>query len=287
MKHALITLHAQTAIHAGIGSTDNVIDLPIQREAHTAYPCVFGSSMKGALRALATEKNSDYTGILFGNAGNLNTGNAGALLVSDARLLLLPIRSLTGNFRWVSCPQILGRFQQDAKRFQSNIDFQLPKVDTGEVLLSDDTKDHLYLEEYRLYRADTAIDTQLIKELAKMLGYDDAEDRLKKYLAIISDDDFAYLVQYTLPVHAHIAIGDNKIVKDGALWYEETLPSDTVLYFGVAASDSRKKDYPQSANELLDAFCALLPRENPWIQIGGNETVGMGWCEAHILRQEV
>ena len=57
MKQAstILGLLAQTSIHAGTGSNTGVVDLPIQREAHTAYPCVFGSSMKGALRTHAEQ----------------------------------------------------------------------------------------------------------------------------------------------------------------------------------------------------------------------------------------
>ena len=39
---------------------------------------------------------------------------AGALSVSDARLLAFPVRSLKGVFAWVSCPAVLTRLQRDA-----------------------------------------------------------------------------------------------------------------------------------------------------------------------------
>ena len=37
----------------------------------------------------------------------------------------------------------------------------------------------------------------------------------------------------------------------------------------------------QILNLLLSQF-----EENPWIQIGGNETVGMGWCGVRAYTQE-
>ena len=55
---AILGLLAQTSIHAGTGSNTGVIDLPIQREGHNGYPCVFGSSMKGALRTRAEAESS-------------------------------------------------------------------------------------------------------------------------------------------------------------------------------------------------------------------------------------
>jgi CRISPR-associated protein Cmr4 len=29
---------------------------------------------------------------------------------------------------------------------------------------------------------------------------------------------------------------------------------------------------------MLDVITHLFPADNAWLQIGGNETVGMGWC---------
>ncbi|MBN2887102.1 MAG: type III-B CRISPR module RAMP protein Cmr4, partial [Chromatiaceae bacterium] len=91
---ALLGLLAETAIHAGAGQNAGVIDLPIQREAHTAWPVVFGSAVKGALRALAEERQAPWLKAVFGPETNNASEHAGALLVGDARLLLLPVRSL-------------------------------------------------------------------------------------------------------------------------------------------------------------------------------------------------
>lgn len=296
MEHAFITLHAQTAIHAGTGATDSVIDLPVQREAHTGYPCIFGSSVKGALRAKADAQNDANTAVLFGSKGsNDNTGgNAGSLLISDARILLLPVRSLTGSFRWVSCPSVLSRFKRDSERFKAGLAFSVPQVAAGHVICHDN-QSTLYLEEYRLQvQQDDGLDA-LIDILATALNYDDSAAMLHKQLAIINDDDFAYLAKYNLPVDAHIAIDSNtKIVTPGALWYEETLPSDSVLYIGIAAAESRQlseKDgerqiQRKTDREVLADFRALFNADNPWLQIGGNETVGMGWCHVQFLANQ-
>lgn len=45
-----IFLIAETAVHPGSGSDLGYIDNPIQREVHTGYPKIEGSSLKGALR---------------------------------------------------------------------------------------------------------------------------------------------------------------------------------------------------------------------------------------------
>jgi len=107
-KNAIIGLWAETSLHAGAGGSVEGIDLPIQREAHSDWPCVFGTSVKGALRAKAEDKlgkdNASIRYVFGPDSGENASEHAGALLVSDARLLLLPVRSLTSHFKWVTCP---------------------------------------------------------------------------------------------------------------------------------------------------------------------------------------
>ena len=160
---AILGLLAQTSIHAGTGSNTGVIDLPIQREAHNHYPCVFGSSMKGALRIRAEQvypAASTNTGkmelhptiaAVFGADMQAETLHAGALMVGDARLVLLPVRSLTSQFKWVTSPYALQRLADDLQRFNTGIGFQLPSIKLGDelALTAEKQADALFLEEYR------------------------------------------------------------------------------------------------------------------------------------------
>jgi CRISPR-associated protein Cmr4 len=73
-------------------------------------------------------------------------------------------------------------------------------------------------------------------------------------------------------------------VKDGALWYEETLPPESLLYVGLAANKARKQDSKlATADDVLSTVTNLF-MDKPWLQIGGNETVGMGWCAVSALK---
>ncbi|HRJ53613.1 MAG TPA: type III-B CRISPR module RAMP protein Cmr4 [Candidatus Thiothrix moscowensis] len=290
--NTILGLLAQTSIHAGTGSNTGVIDLPIQREGHNGYPCIFGSSMKGALRTRAeAESSSESVKAVFGPDTKNASDHAGAIMVSDARLLLLPIRSLTSQFKWVTCPAVLQRFQRDAERFGMKLAFSAPEVANTDALVPQQTKEGaLFLEEYR-FDAKTENMDAIIAAVAKLMR-DDAKAELEKQLVIVSNDMFTHLCQHATPVNAHIAIeSETKTVKGGALWYEETLPPETLLYVGIAASNIRKPDpekrkialpNDESANWVLDAVVGLF-KENPWLQIGGNETVGMGWCAVKAL----
>jgi CRISPR-associated protein Cmr4 len=309
---AILGLLAQTSLHAGAGSQTGIIDLPIQREGHNGWPCIFGSAVKGALRDKAeqqvlaklsgekpqdqkayAEKVQNQSGIMtvFGPPPRQNGDSAGALIVTDARLLLFPVRSLTSQFKWVSCPDALRRYLADCKRLGLGLEvvFEIPEFDNPEddqaiVYGQPESKtEGLFLEEYRFNTVPHDI-SALITSLAKLMRRDDARQALEKQLVIVSNDNFSHLVTHATPVNAHIALDAlTKTTLKGALWYEETLPPETLLYTGLSANASRQENHPKSAAEILDQVLQLF-KTHPYIQLGGNETVGMGWC---IVKQQL
>jgi len=288
-KNALIGLWAETSLHAGAGSSVDGIDLPIQREGHSQWPCVFGSSVKGALRTKAEDKfgkNNDSIAFVFGpdSSSDKASEHAGALLVSDARLLLLPVRSLTSHFKWVTCPAILQRLIRDAQRLGLDISFEVPNTEKETAIIAATEAVDLFLEEYR-FKTETQDLNDLITVLSKLTGID--SEALNNQLVIVHDDQFSYLAKYATPVTPHIAIdNEKKVVKKGALWYEETLPAESALYFALNAHKSRAKDSNMPADAILKCITEGLFAEAPYLQVGGNETLGMGWCKVTVLEQE-
>lgn len=279
---------AQTSIHAGAGQALSVIDLPIQREGHTQFPVIFGSSLKGALRFRASQElDKDKLFSVFGADSQSESTFAGSLMVSDAKLLFLPIRSLNGYFKWVTCPALLRRYAQDCERanlVQSAITTLHFDINQDEVVVTDEKHDTLFLEEFALIvKSDKQLD-EVATSLAKQFGLD--EQALQRQIAIVSDDMFSYLAQNSTPVNAHIALDENKTVKKGALWYEETLPSETVMYSVINSTATRggksTLNAAQVANVLIEE---VLPPRNRYLQVGGNETVGMGWFAVNFSNQ--
>ena len=288
-KNALIGLWAHASIHAGAGSSVDGVDLPIQREGHSAWPCVFGSSVKGALRAKAEDtlgkEGAKSIALVFGPDSNSDNASehAGALLVSDAKLLLLPVRSLTSHFKWVTCPALLQRLVRDAQRLgvKSIQDITLPAIADDIALVTGQNTMDLFLEEYRFETQSHDL-SGLIETINQLTGI--AVTDLEKQLVIVSCDQFNYLARYATPVTPHIAIdNDKKTVKNGHLWYEETLPPETVLYFALSAHRSRAKDTDIKAEQILNSITQDLFGASPYLQLGGNETVGMGWCKVTVV----
>jgi CRISPR-associated protein Cmr4 len=287
--NAILGLLTQTSLHAGAGSSAGAIDLPIQREGHNGWPCVFASAVKGALRTRAGDMEmtlgKEKVLAVFGPETNDASAHSGALAVGDARLLLLPVRSLASQFKWVTCPAALRRLQRDAQRlgvrgldgFEIPV---LPATTTAGHALVPQGEGPLFLEEYR-FDAKAAALEPVIAVLDRLM---DRAEELKNQLAIVGDDMFALLAQSAPPVNAHIALDSTtKTAREGALWYEETLPPETLLYCALSASGSRRSGTQMGAAEVLALVRDNLFREHPWLQLGGNETVGMGWCAVRSL----
>jgi len=291
MANTIMGLLAETAIHAGASTSEGVIDLPIQREAHTGWPVVYGSGVKGSLRTAAEDKDlgEDRISEIFGPDTN-NAGDfAGALAVSDAKLLLFPVRSLTSHFKWVTCPAILKRFAKDCQRMQLGLpEIPIPTVRNNDeaivhTKIDGTSNDRLFLEELSFQQIPQDLNILTIL-LSSTIANDDAKSTLENQLVIVSDDNFAHIAKFATPVAAHIAINnETKIVKQGALWYEETLPPETVLYTCLHAQKSRKQDGNSSADDILGYVKDDLFGQHPYFRLGGNETVGMGWCKAKFI----
>ena len=288
---ALLLLTSETPLHAGAGQSVDGIDLPIQREVHTHWPCVFGSAVKGALRAHAEQRMldkstaiTDLFGPDHGHAQERDTSHAGALLVGDATLLALPVRSLQSSFKWVTCPQALKRFARTAERL--GLELKLPIITQparDKALGQGDAK--LFLEEFRFEQSPDACIGALAQALAPLSGGALDAATLEQRLVVVNDDIFSFLARNATSVQPHIAIDSTtKTVKDGALWFEETLPPETLLYVPLTATASRRKGGDLTAAQVLAQFEQLLPAGKNWLQLGGNETTGMGWCRVGINR---
>ena len=120
----MMWVHAISPIHVGCGFGVGVVDLPILREKATNWPILPGSGLKGVVVARAgasdPDKRENLAQAAFGKPDTRDDkenkdvpANAGALIISDARLVLLPVRSLYGTFAWVTCPLALRRLARD------------------------------------------------------------------------------------------------------------------------------------------------------------------------------
>ncbi len=298
----VLYLYVETPLHAGVGSGLSSIDLPIQRERTTQYPMIQGSGIKGKLRATAEEAkdkdgkrifSDEEIDILFGPSVQSGKGSehAGALIIGDARILLFPVRSLNGVFAYTSSSYVLNRFKRDLER--EGPQNPLPTVPgsvakdsaliTSQSEISITTSDNppklkVVLEEFS-FTAQTNEQTQKIAEWIAQYTLPEIDKnsywagKLQRSLAILPDNDFGDFVLYATEVITRVKLNrTTKTVDTGALWTEEHLPTDTLLYVPVYATESRKNGRTMDATVVLKKIKAL----NGYLQLGGDETVGRG-----------
>ena len=284
----LITLQAITFLHPGTGQTTGVVDLPIQREVHTGYPMFAASGFKGSLRDKAEQhwgKNDKAIETLFGSSvnGDDNNPSAGAFSITDARILAFPVRSLQQVFVWVTCPMVIQRLLRDIEL----IGYETPSIALNDALALLEAsalvteksllQDMLILEDVNFtVSANKTVDA--IVDLLNRL-VDDQAGFDGKRLVVIPNEDFQHLVRYATQVSARIQLNERKTTDGdgGNLWYEETLPPETLMYALALCHDPRRvNEQIKDAGQVAQKLQTLLV--DRFLQIGGNETVGQGWC---------
>lgn len=308
----ILSILVETPLHAGSGSELGLVDLPIQRERHTGFPKIESSTLKGSLRDALEwrmgNKNAEIT-VLFGPDGEeaRNNPRAGAMALSDARLLLFPVRSLIGVWAWVTCPAILQRLLRDLQLMNKNcqelqqliqqvcqIDDEHVVVPGGSVLIirtGQQGEEVVVLEDYR-FKIKKISNSDKLKLLEYLKAFIPNEEpykplqEMEKRLVILSDNSFSHFVEHTTEVIARVALDDDtRTVREGALWYEEYLPQNTLLYSMVFFSDFSDKPNNQvkKAEEMAKFFEEAI-KKLKYIQIGGNLTIGKGFVRLHIFK---
>ena len=284
-KAMMIYLLVETPLHAGSGREVGVVDLPIQRERATQYPLVQASGLKGKLRAEAYAAQLPGLEAVFGPDWDNADEHAGAISPGDAKILLFPVRSLSGVFAWVTSENVLARLRRDVKAAGGDLSWQPPTVPDDHALVTPDNDvtagGKVVLEEYSYTpRQDENVAgiAGWLAENALPVGeeYDYWRKKLARSLVILPENDFRDFTQHGTEIVTRIRIEDEtKTVAKGALWTEENLPADTLLYAAIYANEpTNKQDGINTADDVLKFIKDDLGLER--LQLGGNESVGRG-----------
>jgi CRISPR-associated protein Cmr4 len=284
MKPLLFHVHALSALHAGTGQAVGAVDLPIAREKASNLPYLPGSSLKGVLRDEFTAlKSADIDG-LFGPERILKNEDAfaGALAVNDARLLLLPVRSMAGVMAWATCPFVLRRYTEELRIAGITSPNTLPEMLPGHGAIIQQgcvltIGQKLLLDDLDLDPKPSLIATDWAKHLRKMLFLKDpeAEKHFDSRFLILSDDDFSFLADTSTEVRARIRINDaTGTVDDRALWYEENLPAESILWGMIGVGEDRSAG-KKKADDLRTSFKRAF-NGGRILQLGGKASVGRG-----------
>jgi CRISPR-associated protein Cmr4 len=267
------------------------VDLPVQRERHTQWPVIPGSTLKGILRDSCRRLggNNDELYVAFGPETPEADKHAGALSLTDARILAFPVRSLKGVFAWVTCLAVLERLKRDLslRGKGTAATFDLPPAPAKDKALCQQNGpllvdgNRLVLEEFEFERTGAA--DAVATWVSQRAVVDQAtQQRLKSHLVVLHDDDFTHFVRHATEVVARVGLDyERKTVKLGALFYEEFLPAETLFYSVILVSPSRREGHRKSADEILEYLRGKLEL-TCILQIGGDETIGKGLCAVRL-----
>ncbi|MEI7811090.1 MAG: type III-B CRISPR module RAMP protein Cmr4 [Ignavibacteria bacterium] len=289
---SIMFMHSITSLHVGSGTSVSTVDLPIQREKFTNFPVVAGSGVKGAIREYF-EKSEDkkHVEIIFGPEKD-GSDFAGAVSFSDAKILLFPVKSLKGVFAWVTCPMVIERFNRDMKIVNPAFSaLALPGTDKDSATVGTSSdciiERKVILEDYELALNDK--NNKEVDRIAETIAgyiFKNATaywaDKLKKSLIVLNDDAFKEFVEYSTEIQTRIKIGENGVVENGALFYEENIPAETVFYSVVLASNPHKKDFTEEISDSGRILGVIGKLDGRFIHIGGDTTIGKGLTAVYL-----
>ena len=297
-KSAVLTFYAETPIHMGSGQSVSYVDLPIQRERHTSFPVLWSSGIKGVIRDLASRVWNDKNKVetIFGPEDG-SSDFASCISITDAKILLYPVRSVKGVFAWITCPFVLKRFKEDLNAVGINFkyndqDIKILDVPDDKVFIASDNlkiqgQDKVALEEF-VFEVDESQKTHvenLAKFLNKILPDNPLAESLQNHLAIVSDNVFKDFVNYAVEIRTRIRIDQTKGTVDkerGGLFSEELIPSESVFYSILFFKDSFKPGSNMDAQKVFSEINSLLS-DNSLLQLGGDETTGKGYVRVKVF----
>ncbi|MFP3870630.1 MAG: type III-B CRISPR module RAMP protein Cmr4 [Syntrophobacteria bacterium] len=303
-------IYTETPLHAGTGRGLGAIDLPIQRERITNYPIIQAGSLKGRLRAEGRGRLLENEFVtIFGPETDRASDHAGALSPGDARLLLLPVRSLAGVFAWITSRQVLQRLLRDLTVAKAqNPDYETAYEKLHSALekiieqppepVSDEAErwalvgsqpqviagGDVVLEEFAFVPKSNDGIGQAVEEIGKWLANNALPDApeyaywkgaLPRQLIILPEDDFRDFCLFGVEVATRVALNpDTKTVKEGP-WNEEMLPAETLLYAPLHATPART-EAPDDLKEARQILAKIRSLNLTRTVLGGDETVGRG-----------
>ncbi|SKA23200.1 CRISPR-associated protein, Cmr4 family [Marinactinospora thermotolerans DSM 45154] len=306
MKDLLAFFYTESPLHAGASASEGIIDLPIQREAHTRYPVVYGQSLKGALRQ-AAEEHPDWSDRavveVFGSpVGQGGPTTPGLLSVGDAQLVALPIPTLRRTFAWVTSVVALGRLARKYRAANMAAP-RLPRepaeaLSTGHGWTAEQAFGPLVLH---IGEAD---EQDLLQAWAERIrsdafAHEDAfapfAAKFSQDLVLVHSDAMATLVEEGTEVSVRVQLSYGKSENDDGTqenqkntepkrgtktvqngpFHSEYLPAETILASNLSLRGSRAGAEPDPEHVRL--LTLLLHGSGTTLhQFGGDESLGKG-----------
>jgi CRISPR-associated protein Cmr4 len=294
----LLYLYALSTLHPGVGRGGEYVDLPVQRDEF-GYPVIWGSSLKGSLRSYFTINFKDHVKHCFGAepASDEVSEYPSSVTIHDARLLLLPARSLKGVWLYTTSPHTLSYLElaaeainiiicgEEVKKITAILDavkkLKERAPSTGSVLLSDSrylvNGDKVFINE-NVY---SAMQDNELSTLVRNILPDDFHNLIQG-VALVNNDDMVHILRKSLLIQYRVRLSrERKTVERGALWSEEHIPQRSLFISCIICKPSL---YKESRSDLKSAKGVYNFIKNAhFINLGGKESIGHGLVKLRWL----
>lgn len=281
----VLGLYTETPLHCGAEGGTGYVDLPVQRERHTMYPVIPGSTIKGILRDELSGLGPEKITAIFGKE---DASKPGSVSFGDGILVAFPVRSSGAPFHWVTCPFVLERVFRHL-----GVAYEIKAPGEGRAFAKGDREEDVLLEELRLKKGpepmffgyDNSPLGRLLALLPSTSAFGYTRKIFERRLLILRDEDFKELVETGTEILTRIklnAFGTTRTVKleelpeeererfkdspldlQGNLFVQEVVPPETLFLA------------PLRAGEEADDLVAAIQGRTV-IRLGGDETIGRG-----------
>lgn len=270
-------IKALSPVHAGSGQDLGFVDMPIQREKHSGIPKIEGSSLKGSMKHYLFKVKDTYTDEEKRNEFNNKIERvfgpekgedfASAIAITDAKLLLFPVRSDKDIFKLITCPYVVNRWLGNIGEETLDI-----SIKDGTFKDLDNKNDRLIMEEYLFKCAEDSMGLEELKaNLNDIAGVDTGR------VVVISDSDFIDMVtMYTEVITRNRIDHETGTAQGTGLFTEEYLPAETVMYFNVLSAPAFGKNTGMKVGDVKTFFNDNIKGT---FQVGGNSTIGKGFVK--------
>lgn len=248
MKTAAFLIKCLTNLHVGVGGASyQAVDNTVQRDVTTQRPCIYASSLKGALRQFMTTQlgeDNEMINHVFGTRAERKKPQSEEVDNKEGKESQGNLMNGIGHFSF----------------FQANL-VAYPLRDGSAQGYTLEAHAKWQAEVYELYQQLSGTASEQLKQ------------RLEANTAISNEQKEKELEEAieSLPIIARNCL-DNGESKN--LWYEEVVPSASCFVFFVT--------YPEGDEATkYKEFCEAL--DGKIVQIGANGSIGYGFCKIECL----
>lgn len=259
-KVAFFSIEAQSPLHPGAGGENFwIIDKLVQRDPTTNLPCIYASSLKGALREYMRDYlDTNYSTLfkIFGNdksdVDDIDDKSSKEVYKETMELFAVAANKDKKLWNKIQVPAQFRFLQADLISIPTLKDEYVEYVITSE-WLKENFKNKIALFNHE-------IEDNYFNAITKANETFD-DKKITKFCELLDD--------YHLPVIARNHLEDGS---SSNLWYEQVLPAKTKLAFAVLYEDN---DLFKTFKEAVEAFP---------VQIGANASIGYGFCSIKQIK---